>query len=165
MMELYNRYAARLYALCSRYVSYSQEGNDLMHDTFLKAFDRIRQFRYVGKGSLYAWLSRMAVNLAIDHLRKEKRLKMVEVDDGLPDEAVYDPSEASSRIPLDELQQMVQSLPDSKRVVFNMYCVDGFSHKEIAGQLGITEKASSSLLSKAKRMLSAMINDYYHRNA
>lgn len=165
MVELYKRYATKLYALCSRYVSNPVEGNDLMHDTMLKALERIKQYRYVGKGSLYAWLSRIAVNLAIDRLRKERRIEMVEVKDSLPDPDNYDPTDACDRIPIAELQRMVQSLPDTKRVVFNMFCVEGYSHKEIALQLGITEKASSSLLSKAKRMLSTMIKEYYNNNA
>ena len=164
-MELYDRYATKLFALCSRYISNPQEGEDLMHDTMVKAFERIRQYRYVGKGSLYAWLSRIAVNLAIDRLRKERRLEMVDVDESLPDSTVYDPSEACDSITLAELQRMVQSLPDSKRIVFNMFCIEGYSHKEIAQQLGISEKASSSILSKAKRVLSKMIEDYYIRNA
>lgn len=165
LTELYNRYATKLYSLCSRYVSNPSEGNDLMHDTMLKAFERIKQYRYVGKGSLYAWLSRVAVNLAIDRLRKGIRMEMVDIKETFPDPDGFDPSEACNSIPIDELQLMIQSLPDSKRVVFNMYCIEGYSHKEIAQRLGISEKASSSVLSKAKRMLSKMINDYYNRNA
>lgn len=164
MVELYKRYATKIFALCSRYISNPVEGNDLMHDAMLKAFERMKQYRYVGKGSLYAWLSRIAVNLAIDRLRKERRIEMVEVNDSLPDPDNYDPTDACDRIPVAELQRMIQSLPDTKRVVFNMFCIEGYSHKEIAQQLGISEKASSSLLSKAKRMLSTKINDYFNNN-
>ena len=139
-----------------------------MHDTMGKAFERIGQYQYTGKGSLYAWIARIAVNLAIDRLRKESRLKMVDVadvNDSLPDPDSPDPSEACGSIPLSELQRMVQSLSDSKRMVFNMFCIEGYSHKEIAQRLGISEKASSSILSKAKRELSKMIDDYSDKNA
>ena len=63
-------------------------------------------------------------------------------------------------IPLQDLQAMIASLPDSKRVVFNMFCVDGFSHREIAEKLGIAEKTSSSTLARAKKMLARMIKEY-----
>ena len=159
MRELYNRYAARLSALCSRYANGAEEGKDLMHDTMAKAFGKIGQYRYQGEGSLYAWLSRMAVNLAIDRMRKEGRLGVPVSEEMIPD--VPDPpAEEVRMIPLQDLQAMIASLPDSKRVVFNMFCVDGFSHREIAVKLGIAEKTSSSTLARAKKMLSRMIQEY-----
>ena len=159
MRELYNRYAARLSALCSRYANGPEEGMDLMHDTMAKAFGKMGQYRYRGEGSLYSWLSRMAVNLAIDRLRKEGRLGVPVSEEAIPD--IPDPpAEEVRSIPLQDLQSMITSLPDSKRVVFNMFCVDGFSHREIAEKLGITEKTSSSTLAKAKKMLSRMIHEY-----
>jgi RNA polymerase sigma-70 factor (ECF subfamily) len=157
--ELYNRYAARLGALCSRYANGPEEGMDLMHDTMAKAFGKMGQYRYRGEGSLYSWLSRMAVNLCVDRLRKEGRLGVQVPEDGIPD--IPDPpAEEVRAVPLQDLQAMIASLPDSKRVVFNMFCVDGFSHREIAEKLGITEKSSSSTLARAKKMLSRMIQEY-----
>lgn len=157
--ELYNRYAARLSVLCSRYANGAEEGKDLMHDTMAKAFRKMGQFRYRGEGSLYSWLSRMAVNLAIDRLRKEGRLGVPVSEEAIPD--IPDPpAEEVRSIPLPDLQAMIAALPDSKRVVFNMFCVDGFSHREIAEKLGITEKTSSSTLARAKKTLSRMIEEY-----
>ena len=159
MKELYNRYAARLGALCSRYANGPEEGMDLMHDAMAKAFGKMGQYRYRGEGSLYSWLSRMAVNLAIDRLRREGRLGVQVSEDEIPDIPDPPPEEVRA-VPLQELQAMIASLPDSKRVVFNMFCVDGFSHREIAEKLGITERTSSSTLAKAKKMLSRMILEY-----
>ena len=159
MRELYNRYAARLSALCSRYANGPEEGKDLMHDTMAKAFGKMGRFRYQGEGSLYSWLSRMAVNLCIDRLRREGRLGApvsAEVISDIEDP----PAEEVRSIPLPDLQAMIASLPDSKRVIFNMFCVDGFSHREIAEKLGISEKTSSSTLARAKKTLSRMIVDY-----
>lgn len=157
--ELYDRYAARLSVLCSRYANGAEEGKDLMHDTMAKAFRKMGQFRYRGEGSLYSWLSRMAVNLAIDRLRKEGRLGVPVSEEAIPD--IPDPpAEEVRSIPLPDLQAMIAALPDSKRVVFNMFCVDGFSHREIAEKLGITEKTSSSTLARAKKTLSRMIEEY-----
>lgn len=159
MRELYNRYAARLSALCSRYANGATEGMDLMHDTMAKAFGKMGQYRYRGEGSLYSWLSRMAVNLCIDRLRKEGRLGVPVSDETIP-EIPDPPAEEVRSIPLPDLQAMIASLPDSRKVVFNMFCVDGFSHREIAEKLGITEKTSSSTLARAKKTLSRMIGDY-----
>ena len=162
MRELYNRYAARLIVLCSRYATGATEGVDLMHDTMAKAFQNIGRFNYRGEGSLFSWLSRMAVNLCIDRLRKEGRLGMPVSEDILP-EIEEPPVEDVKSIPLQDLQAMIASLPDTKRVIFNMYCVDGFSHREIAEKLGIAERTSSSLLSRAKKSLSHMIHDYMEK--
>jgi RNA polymerase sigma-70 factor (ECF subfamily) len=130
-----------------------------MHDTMAKAFGKMGQYRYQGQGTLYSWLSRMAVNLCIDRMRKEGRLGVPVSEEMIPD--VPDPpAEEVRMIPLRELQAMIASLPDSKRVVFNMFCVDGFSHREIAEKLGIAEKTSSSTLARAKKMLSRMIQEY-----
>lgn len=162
MRELYNRYAARLSALCSRYATGEAEGVDLMHDTMTKAFRSMGRFYYKGDGSLFAWLSRMAVNLCIDRLRKEGRLG-VPVSEEVLLEVEDLPAEAVKSIPLQDLQAMIASLPDTKRVIFNMFCVDGFSHKEIAEKLGIAERTSSSLLARAKKSLSRMIHEYMEK--
>lgn len=161
--ELYGRYAARLCALCSRYAGGPEEGMDLMHDSLLKALDKMDKYQYTGPGSLYSWLARVAVNESIDHLRKEGRLQMTNHDERFPAEEYLVPEESRS-IPDAELQKMVSSLPDSKRVVLNLYCVEGFSHKEIGERLGISEKTSSSTLARAKKTLADMIKDYWKNN-
>ena len=162
MRELYNRYAARLIALCSRYASGAAEGKDLMHDTMAKAFRNMGRFHYKGEGSLFAWLSRMAVHLCIDRLRKEGRLGVPVSEEILP-EIEDPPAEEVKSIPLPDLQAMIASLPDTKRLIFNMFCIDGFSHKEIAEKLVIAEKTSSSLLARAKKSLSHMIHEYMEK--
>ena len=162
MRELYNRYAARLSALCSRYATGAEEGVDLMHDAIGKAFRNMDRFQYRGEGSLYSWLSRMAVNLCIDRLRKEGRLGIPVSEDVLLD--IEDPpAEEVKSIPLQDLQAMIASLPDTKRVIFNMFCVDGFSHREIAEKLGIAERTSSSLLARARKSLAQMIHEYMEK--
>lgn len=162
MRELYNRYAARLSALCSRYATGTAEGVDLMHDTIGKAFRNMGRFQYRGEGSLYSWLSRMAVNLCIDQLRKEGRLGIPVSEELLP-EIEDPPAEEVKSIPLQDLQAMIASLPDTKRVIFNMFCVDGFSHREIAEKLGIAERTSSSLLARARKSLAQMIHEFMEK--
>ena len=162
MRELYNRYAARLSVLCSRYATGAEEGVDLMHDTIGKAFRNMGRFQYRGEGSLYSWLSRMAVNLCIDRLRKEGRLGIPVSEDVLLD-IEAPPAEEVKSIPLQDLQAIIASLPDTKRVIFNMFSVDGFSHREIAEKLGIAERTSSSLLARARKSLAQMIHEYMEK--
>ena len=157
--ELYRRYATRLNTLCSRYSRGSEEGMDLMHDTMIKALRGIGRYRYSGEGSLYAWLARMAINLSIDRFRKEGRFEITDLREDIPEENPPD-TDAIRSVPLSVLQKMISGLPDTKRLVFNMFCIDGFSHKEIAERLGITEKSSSSTLAKAKKILMTKINEY-----
>ena len=112
---------------------------------------------------MYAWISRMAVHLAIERLRKEKKLEVSPLDDHLPEVKAPEPADID-RIPASVLNGFIAELPAVKRVIFNMACVEDLPHKEIAGQLGITEGASRSMLTKAKKTLAGMIRDYMDKN-
>ncbi len=164
--ELYARYAARLYALCFRYVGEREEAQDLMHDAMIKAMDSFRSFSYTGEGSLYAWLRRLTVNVAIDRLRELSRLRMVPLDSTVePDMTASDDDDDSvSLIPASAMMDMIAQLPSVRRAVFNMYCIDGFSHKEIAAAMNITEKGSAGILAKARTQLRKSVNDYLKRS-
>ncbi len=153
--ELYTRYATRVLALCFRYVDDRDEAEDLMHDTMVKVFGAIKGFNYKGEGSLYAWIRRIAVNLSIDRIRKRTVMDL----SSLSDEDLMTEEQAAD-IPLPILMKMISTLPDTQRLILNLYCIDGLSHNEIAGLLGIKPKASSSLLAKAKRLLNDKVARY-----
>ncbi len=159
--ELYTKYAAYLYALCIRYVGDRDEARDLMHDSIIKIFDTIGKYRPTG--SLKSWCSRITVNLVIDSMRKKKRFETVCLDQ--TKENIPEPQKDEIlKIPKTELMRMVGELPQTKRVVFNLYCVEGYSHKDIAQMLDIKEKTSSSLLFKARAQLAEDVRDYIRRN-
>ena len=157
--ELYMRYAAKVYALCRRYFSDEEEAKDIMLDTLIQALNRIHTYKYTGKGSLYAWISRIAINKAINHL-KRKRWHFVPLDmwtqDNIPDPT----EEEMSVIPKEKLREWITELSDMRRAVFNMYCIDGSSHQEIGKMLGISETGSSSILAKARKQLKEKIKLY-----
>ena len=161
--ELYALYASRLYALCYRYVADRDEAQDLMHDAMIKAMDSFKSFSYAGDGSLYAWLRRLTVNVVIDRLRQMSRLRLVPLDSALEPGNQEADDDAADNIPPQVLLDMVAALPSVRRTVFNMYCIDGFSHKDIAQAIGITEKGSASILAKARTQLRSAINDYLKR--
>ena len=159
--ELYTRYAAYLYALCIRYVDDRELARDLMHDAMIKIFYTIGKYRPTG--SLKSWCARVAVNLVIDHLRKARRLETMSID--LIQEKIPEPqNDEIVKVPKLELMQMVRELPETKRVIFNLYCIEGYSHKDIAGMLNIKEKTSSSLLYKAREQLAKNVRDYIRKN-
>jgi len=159
--ELYTRYAAYLYALCIRYVGDRELARDLMHDGMIRIFDMIG--KYKPTGSLKSWCAKVMVNLVIDHMRKARKLETVNID-RLQEKIPEPQNEEIAKIPKTELMRMVGQLPETKRVIFNLFCVEGYSHKDIARMLDIKEKTSSSLLFKAREQLAQNVWDYIMKN-
>ena len=164
--ELYARYATGLYALCLRYIEDREEARDLMHDAMIKAMDNFNSFRYAGEGSINAWISRIAVNMAIDRLKENSKFRQIPlelVSEGEIENALEPDAESVREIPGGVLDEIIAELPPVKRTVFNMYCIDGFSHKEIAGKLGITERGSTSIMAKARASVKKAILSYLNK--
>ena len=157
--ELYRRYAARLNMLCLRYLGDEEEARDLMMETLLKVLDKMPGFRYSGEGSLYAWMSRIAINGALNQLRR-RRWRMVPLGFGGGDDIPEPPPEEMETIPREKLLEWIAALPDLRRAVFNLYCLDGYSHEEIGRMLGISQRASTSTLAKARKQLKGKIRQY-----
>lgn len=157
--ELYTRYAARLLTLCRRYIGDPDEANDVMQDSVIKTLDRISTFKYSGKGSLYAWLRKVTLNHILDVLRR-KRLKFKPLDSNQGDDVPEPDGDGIESIPREELMGIISRLPEMRRTIFNLYCIEGYSHKDIGRMLGISEKGSASALAKARNQLKAAINEY-----
>jgi RNA polymerase sigma factor (sigma-70 family) len=156
--QLYDLYSSKMYAICYRYVRHAMEAEDILVMAFTKIFDRIEQFK--GEGSFEGWIRRIMVNEALTHLRKSRAMQVetdLEQADREPD---YD--RLSDHLEAEDLQKMIQELPPGYRLVFNMYAIDGYSHKEIGEQLGISENTSKSQLSRARTYLQKILleNDW-----
>ncbi|MBO7113645.1 MAG: sigma-70 family RNA polymerase sigma factor [Bacteroidaceae bacterium] len=161
--ELYARYSSRLYAICLRYIEDREEARDLMHDCMIKAMDNFKSFRYVSEGSVYAWLSRITVNMAINRLKESSKFRQIPFEQVSGDELEYamEPdAESVRKIPDGVLDKLIAELPPVRRTVFNMYCIDGYSHHDIARALGITERTSTSVLAKARASLKKALMNY-----
>ena len=161
--ELYVQYGSRILALCRRYVSDPADAEDLKQDAFVKIFRVIGHFHWTRPGSLYAWMSRVTINMAFDSYGKRRRLarQLVDVEtmeNVIPDESTY---EEAASVPPEMLSAMIEALPEGYRTVFKLYCIDGLSHKDIAALLGIKEKSSSASLSRARALLSDAIREYW----
>ncbi len=156
--ELYRRYAVRVYALCRRYLG-DEEAKDIMLETLNQALDKIDTYIYTGKGSLYGWISRIAINKAIDQIRR-RRWRTVPLDLWVWDNIPEPTEDEMEQIPKEKLREWIAGLTEMRRAVFNMYCIDGYSHQEIAKMLGITETGSTSILAKARKQLKDKIKRY-----
>lgn len=162
--ELYERYAGRMLGICLRYVGDRDTALDLLHDGYLKIFESFDKFTWRGEGSLRAWMERVVVNTALQHLRKNDVLGQSVPLEGLPE--AYDEPAASdiSIIPQKVLIRFVQELPVGYRTVFNLYTFEDKSHKEIAQLLGINEKSSASQLFRAKSVLAKRVKEWIKNN-
>jgi RNA polymerase sigma-70 factor (ECF subfamily) len=157
--ELYRRYAARVNMLCRRYLGDADEANDLMLETLVQALKKIDTYKFTGKGSLYGWISRIAVNKAVNHI-KRRRLHVVPLDFLAKDNIPGPDDDAMEAIPEEKLTVWIAELSDLRRTVFNLHSLDGYSHQEIGRMLGISERASISALAKARKQLKEKIRQY-----
>ncbi len=156
---LYDTYASKMYTLCCRYIKEKMEAEDVLIVSFTKILERIDQFK--GDGSFEGWIRRVVVNESLSYLRKNKNMYLetdMEAADREPDL-----NQLESHLQAEDLVKMIEGLPTGYRVVFNLYAIDGYSHKEIADQLGISENTSKSQLSRARAALQKHLLDAEHR--
>ncbi len=149
--QIYQLYAAKLFSLCLKYSKNKQEAEDNLQNGFMTIFKKIDQFKF--KGSFEGWIKRIIVNTALQTYRTKGMLSLVH-EEYIEDETVLVDEEAIS---LDYLLALIQELPDRYRMVFNLYVLDGYSHKEIAKMLTISEGTSKSNLSRARSILKRKI--------
>jgi RNA polymerase sigma-70 factor (ECF subfamily) len=147
--DLYHLYSGKMYALCCRYLKDKMEAEDVLVMSFTKIFERIHQYK--GDGSFEGWIRRIIVNESLGYLRK-KNYAYLESDIEVAEREV-DYNQLDAQLEADDLIRLIESLPNGYRIVFNLYAIDGYSHQEIAKQLGITENTSKSQLSRARALL------------
>jgi len=149
--EIYQLFAGKLFSICLKYSKNKQEAQDNFQDGFVVIFDKIGQFNF--KGSFEGWIKRVMVNTILLKYRKKTVLSIVTEE--IPDEVVVDIDD--DEISLDYLLNLIQELPERYRMVFNLYVLDGHSHKEIAKMLKIAEGTSKSNLARARGILKQKI--------
>jgi len=157
---LYRQYSNILFGICLKYAPNRTEAEDSLQDAFITIFKRIEQ--YEGKGSFEGWMKRITVNTVLQKYRK-KRLFDIPNEEQL--EAVDEIEVENVDVPLQYLLQIVQELPDRYRLVFNLYVLDGYSHKEIAEMLDISDGTSKSNLARARMILKTKIENYIDKHS
>jgi RNA polymerase sigma-70 factor (ECF subfamily) len=152
---LYNIYAGKLMTVCYRYMENRMDAEDVLQEGFIKIFDNISKFRF--HGSLEGWMKRIMANTSINRLRKKDLLKGTQ-DPNMIDTPINE--SIIEKLDGETLIGIIQKLPVGYRTVFNMFAIEGYSHKEIAQELGIEEVSSRTQLSKAKKVLQKQILEF-----
>ncbi len=149
--EIYQLFAGKLFSICLKYSKNKQEAQDNFQDGFIIIFKKIGQFKF--KGSFEGWIKRVMLNTVLLKYRKKTVLNIVTEE--IPDEVIVDVDD--DEISLDFLLNLIHELPDRYRMVFNLYVLDGYSHREISEMLHIAEGTSKSNLARARAILKQKI--------
>ena len=152
--ELYKLFSSKLFSVCLKYSRSYAEAEDNLQDAFLKIFDKIEQYK--NKGSFEGWLKRITINTVLQRYRNEKVFDIV--NENVIEEVELEVDEDA--VSIDYLLQIIQELPDRYRLVFNLYVLDGYSHKDIANMLDINIGTSKSNLARARHSLKQTIENY-----
>ena len=156
--QLYRLYGSKLFSICLKYSNNYASAEDTLQDAFITIFDKIEQYK--NKGSIEGWIKRITVNTALQKYRKQKVFEIIGEEQIEEVEVEIDEDEVS----LDYLLEIIQQLPDRYRLVFNLYVLDGYSHKEIAEMLNISDGTSKSNLARARNILKEKIEiNHEHR--
>jgi len=150
---LYDKYDARFFVVCKRYFSDIQQAEDALVKGFLKIFQHLEEYSF--QGSFEGWMRRIIINECLMELRKNKIFHL-NIDDYSSSIPSY--QETSQKIEEDDVMNLLNYLPDGCRLVFTLFVIEGFKHKEIAENLGITEGTSKSQLNLAKTKLKEMLS-------
>ena len=159
MRDFYAQFGGQLAAVCSRYVTQDNDVQDVMQDAMISIIDHIDNFTYHGKGSLRAWATRIVVNQALNFIKAKRRQNDTFADKDIGNLAYADDDTEPDigELSAEAIHEMIRQLPDGYRTVFNLYAIEGKSHKEIAEMLHIKPDTSASQYHRAKNMLARII--------
>jgi RNA polymerase sigma-70 factor (ECF subfamily) len=157
--QIYRLFASKFFGVCLKYSANYAEAEDNLQDGFIIIFKKIEQFQF--KGSFEGWAKRIMINNALQKYRTQVRFLEIVNDNIIEDEI---PDIDNEDVSLDYLMQIIQELPDRYRMVFNLYVLDGYSHKEIAEMLGITTGTTKSNLARARMILKEKIDQHTGKN-
>ncbi len=155
---LYQHYYGYVMTICLRYSQKKEEAAEILNDSFFKVFTQID--KYDKSFDFKQWLRKLVVNTAIDYSRKKERQQPFATEDLQEAAEELSPDWADS-FATEEILQLLKELPDNHRIVFNLYEIEGYTHEEIAAQMGITESVSRTFLSRAKQKLKQVIEKSY----
>ena len=154
---LYDRFAPKMLAVCYRYARDRDDAEDMLQEGFIKVFQKIG--RYDERGSLEGWIRRIMVNTAIDHLRRQKNHQQnLEINEAVTEEVA---ETALDHLEAEFLMELIQTMPEGYRVIFNLYAIEGYSHAEIAERLSVSESTSRSQYTRARSWLKKRVREAY----
>lgn len=155
---LYEKLAGKMFPVCLRYMGDRERAKDIMHDGFITLFDKLSEYR--GEGSFEGWARRIFITTALMQLRKNDVLRNSgQIDGKLPVRIIEISPAETGKLDAERIMKLIVSMPEGFRTVFNLFAIEGFSHKEIAERLGIGEGGSRSQLSRARIWLQERIKN------
>ena len=156
--KIYSQFSGKMLSVCRQYCKDLHQAEDIMITAFMKVFTNLKNFEH--KGSFEGWIRRIMVNECISYIRVQKQVKFID------DETYFEESfnNIESQFSVDDIQFLIDGLPDGYKMVFNLYAIEGFKHQEIAQMLGINEGTSKSQLSHARKMLQQQISKLKNYN-
>jgi len=146
---LYDRYSPKMYALCIRYAGNTDDAKDILQDGFVKVYANMNRFK--GTGSFEGWIRRIVVNTAIEHFRKKHTLN--EIDEKTQNQLIDHEANVFNQLAAKDMLEMIRAMPAGYRAVFNLYAIEGYTHKEISDMLNISEGTSKSQFARARAWL------------
>jgi RNA polymerase sigma factor (sigma-70 family) len=154
-MQLFDKYKKSMKSLCLRYLGDNEEADDVLQEGFILMFDKLNSYKF--EGSFEGWLRRIMTNICLKHLIEKKKFRIENIEDTTDLKEEF--TDIESDLTTKELMSGLMKLPYGYRTVFNMYVIEGYSHKEIGDKLKIEESSSRSQLAKAKVFLRKILKD------
>jgi RNA polymerase sigma factor (sigma-70 family) len=147
---LFDMFAPKMFSVCMRYVKDKMRAEDVLQDALVKIYSKLPEYKF--EGVFEGWIRRIVVNTCLDQLRKDQKfLKEIQVEE--VSYRIEQHEFIAEKLMADDLMKLIQSMPDGYRVVFNMFAIEGYSHKEISKELGVTESTSKSQYLRARAYL------------
>ncbi|MCX7955137.1 MAG: sigma-70 family RNA polymerase sigma factor [Bacteroidales bacterium] len=162
---LYKKYCSKFLGICMRFAKNKHEAEDILQDSFIKIYKKISQFNF--EGSFEGWMKRIIINTAISYYRKNHKWYNVEINDSIINEeqSNFSFNIDDYELTTEEILKVIQSLSPGYRIVFNLYAIEGYSHKEIAEMLNINISTSKSQYSRAKKILQIRLQQIIQKKA
>ena len=155
---LYRRYAAKLYAVCLQYSGNDEEARDILQEGFIKIFENLGSYKH--EGSFEGWMRRITVNTALEKFRSRHNLYRVDDIDQINEPDAEPDNQDYAGLEANDLIEIIRELPPKYRMVFNLFAIEGYSHKEISRMVNISEGTSKSNLSRARVILQRRVSSY-----
>ena len=149
--KIYAKFSSKMLSVCRQYINDIHQAEDIMITAFMKVFVNLKNFQ--NNGSFEGWIRRIMVNECISHIRVQKKVNFLEEENYSEDSF----NNIESQFSVEDIQFLIDNLPDGYRMIFNLYAIEGYKHQEIASMLGINEGTSKSQLSHARKILKEQI--------
>ena len=149
--KIYAKFASKMLSVCRQYIKDNHQAEDIMITAFMKVFTNLKNFEK--KGSFEGWIRRIMVNECISQIRVHKKVSFLDEEHYFEDSF----NNIESQFSVEDIQFLIDSLPNGYKMIFNLYAIEGYKHQEIASMLGISEGASKSQLSHARKILKEQI--------